>query len=75
MVFDAAVWRQEQDRERDLWLAWHTAALSRAKKLPPLERLLRPRKSKALTAEEKAARKAEFEALKERMGKRDGRRD
>lgn len=67
-TFAAAGWRREREQARDLWLAWHVAALGRARKMPPLHRLLNPPKTKRLTPEERARRAAEFEELKGRMG-------
>ena len=72
MAFEAAVWRQQRERERDLWLAWHVAAFGKSARLPSLKELLHPGETKALSADEKAERQAEFEELTRRMGKRDG---
>lgn len=59
--------RLRRERERDLWLAWHIAALGRVKKFPSLKRLLRPAKAHGLTPDQAAQRQAEFEELKARM--------
>ncbi len=69
-VFDAAVWRQERERERDIRLAWLTAALCRTKRMPSLKSLLNPGETKVLSPDEKARRRAEHEELIKRMGKR-----
>jgi hypothetical protein len=63
--------RRMRDRERDIWLAWHIAALMRSRKLPALGTLLRPPKPKPMR-EELAERKQEFEELKARMMRRSG---
>jgi hypothetical protein len=63
--------RVDRERERDLWLAWHVAALGRTKKLPTLKRLLHPPETKLLGPDEAAARAAEFAELKQRMGHHD----
>lgn len=41
-TIEAAAWRERQERKARLSLAWHTAALSRAKRMPSHERLLKP---------------------------------
>ena len=69
-VSEAVGWRQQQERERDVWLAWHIAALSRMDKLPPLDRLLRPPMTQTFSADEKARCAHEHAELVERMGKR-----
>ena len=71
-TFEAALWRQEQERRRDTVLAWQMAALSRAKRLPSLKSLLAPAKSKALTDAEQAKHREEFAEMSKRMG---GKRD
>jgi hypothetical protein len=67
-ALDAAAWRIRQEQMQMLSLAWHTAALTHARKLPPLARLLsrlqKPDKKEAPLAE----RRAEFEEMKKRMG-------
>ncbi len=67
-MFDAHVWREAQAHSRAITLAWYTAALQRAKRLPSLKRLLNPPKTKRLTPQEKRQRAAEFAELTERMG-------
>ncbi len=74
MHFDAHVWRQEQGWQRDVVLAWHVAAFTRAKRLPGLKGLLNPGETKILTPEEQAKRAAEFERLSARMGAKRGNR-
>lgn len=71
MTCQAAAWRMEQAHELALSLAWHAEALTRAKRIPPLQRLLaRLRRASApepdLDLEERAA---EFEELKRRMNR------
>jgi hypothetical protein len=73
MFFDADLWRQKQERERDLAMAWQVAMLARAKRLPSLASLLRG-KPEQPTDNELARRRAEHEELVKRMV-RDGGRD
>ncbi len=73
MHFEAHAWRQEQGWQRDVALAWHVAAFTRAKRLPGLKELLDPGETKRLTPEEQAQRAAEFERLRARMGAKRGR--
>lgn len=54
--------------EQVLAQAWYTAALTKSRRLPPLQNLLNPPKTRTLTPEEKVQRRAEFEELKARMG-------
>ena len=74
-ALDAAAWRIRQGQMQALSTAWHTAALVRAKKLPPLAQLLGRMKGKATEdggrrTESLAERRREFEEMKERMGRR-----
>lgn len=64
---EAANWRHAQDQRRDVRMAWHVAALSRAKRLPSLQKLLKPGKARALHGEELERRRAERDELLERM--------
>jgi hypothetical protein len=59
--------RRRQEWEMSLAQAWYGAAIARQKRLTPLKNLLHPPQTRALTAEERAQRQAEFEELKERM--------
>lgn len=54
----AAIEREKRASHERAWLAWHTAALSRCKKMPKLSDLLPKEKKKAQTvaAMEAAAR-------------------
>lgn len=62
---EAAAWQAEQEQRRMLSMAWHMAALQRAKRLPSLKQLLRPpSKASQLPLSE---RRKEFAALKERV--------
>lgn len=60
-------WRMEQETRERVELAWMVAMLSRQRKVPPLERLLKPQgvKQALKTVEE---RRQEYEELKERLG-------
>lgn len=73
MTLDAAEKRAEAEHDRDAWIAWHTAALVRAKQMPTLAHLAGRDKAKPLKGKELAKRKAEHEEMVRRMGKRHGR--
>jgi hypothetical protein len=65
LAIEAAAWRLEQDERGRLRLAWHVAALSRAKRLPPLAQLMAPQKqSRTLSGEELEARRREFAEMR-----------
>lgn len=68
LAFQALVERARYEQRRDAWIAWHTAALGQAKRMPPLARLFPAAPAKKLTPEAAEARRREFEELKERMG-------
>lgn len=63
---EAANWRLEQDQRARAWLAWHTAALSRARKMPPLARVVNPPEARALRPYEAEARRREFAEMRAR---------
>ena len=65
-TIQAAAWRLEQEHKRDVWLAWHVAALSRARRLPPLARLLGSGKARALEGEELEERRTEHAEMTQR---------
>ena len=67
MVLEAATWRLEREHRRDAWLAWHIAALSRAKRLPPLQRLIAPGKARALQGEELERRRSEHREIMQKI--------
>lgn len=60
-VLRASAARQKQAYEMAVFVAWRTATLSRAKKIPKLSKLIRSRKRKS--AEEQAALRADIAAL------------
>ena len=66
-ALDAAAWRIRQGQMQAISMAWHTAALVRARKLPALAMLLNRMKGPDKTP--LAERRKEFEEMKERMGK------
>ena len=72
MVMRARWWRQEQVQEmeskRMLATAWHTARLMRARRMPSLNRLLNPPRTRPLSAREAAERQREFDTLTKAMG-------
>lgn len=66
MALEAGAWRMRQEQARLVSLAWHTAALSHARRLPPLSqliaRVLKPRSDEPIEK-----RREEFEELRTRM--------
>lgn len=60
MAIDASIWREEVQQKRDLTLAWQTAALTRAKRLPSLKQLLNTKPAKPLVGAELEKRRKEF---------------
>lgn len=63
-VMEAAVWSAEKRAAGDLSLAWHTAVLTRTKRIPTLRKLLQPfmpSKAKLQPIEE---RRREFQEMK-----------
>ena len=69
MAIEAAWWRWEQEQKRLAWQAWTMAALSRAKRLPSLDSVVRPRRE--FTPEELAERKARHAELAARVNQPD----
>ncbi len=66
--YKGKIWQEEQEQRKLVSLAWYTAALGRARRLPTLRSLIEP-KPKKLTPEQIEARKAEIDELSRRMGK------
>lgn len=64
---EARRYRAREEREQLVWMAWHTAAWMRSKKLPSLNEALGQNKTRILTAEEAAERKGEHELLTEKL--------
>jgi hypothetical protein len=60
MAIDASIWREEVRQKRDLALAWQTAALTRAKRMPSLKQLLNTKPARPLRGEELEKRRKEF---------------
>lgn len=60
-AIDAFSWQVDRENKRDAWLVWHIAALSRAKRLPPLKRLMggKEKDGKRLTGEKLEQRRKE----------------
>lgn len=58
----AANWRNEREEELGMFIAWHTAAFMRGKRLPPLKSIMKGSKpTKKLEGNELAKRKDEFD--------------
>ena len=66
-AIEAFAWRVEREHRRDAWLAWHVAALSRARRLPPLRRLLGGGETRELKGEELMRRRRERDEMLERI--------
>ena len=66
-AIEAVSWRLEREHRRDAWLAWHIAALSRAKRLPALKKLLGSDKAKPLEGEELKRRRAEHQEIMQKI--------
>lgn len=65
---DAFVWNMRREHDRDMVLAYTTAALHRAKRMKPLKSLMSPPpKARNLTGEELERRTAEHERIVDRM--------
>ena len=65
-VIEAFTWNVERKNKSDAWVVWHIAALSRAKRLPPLKRLMssgKPGKSKRLEGKELDQRRLEHQEI------------
>jgi len=60
MMIDASIWREEIQQKRDLVLAWQTAALTRAKRMPSLKQLLNTKPARPLVGQELEKRRKEF---------------
>ena len=69
-TIEAANWCMDQDQRARAWLAWHVAALSRVKRLPPLSRLVNPPEAKRLEPDQAEARRQEFAEMKARWKSR-----
>jgi len=68
MAMQAAVQREKRADEDRAWLAWHIAAFTRAKTMPSLNVALGRNKTRTLTPDEAAVRRAELEEISARMG-------
>ena len=60
MAIDASIWREGIQQKWDLTLAWQTAALTRAKRMPSLKQLLNTKPAKPLVGKELEKRRQEF---------------
>ena len=59
--------REQEERERQVWLAWHTAAWMRSKTLPSLNEVLGRNRTRTLSKAQAEERKAEHDELTKRM--------
>jgi len=62
-TIEAYLWRDEQAQKREVAMAWRTAMLSRAKKIPPLSELLTPKQSRPVTGKERERLHSDFEQM------------
>lgn len=62
MAIEAAVWRDDREQKLALRTAWHTAALSRAKRMPSLGQFMTP-PARKVTGEELRKRRQEFDEM------------
>lgn len=62
LAIEAALWRDQQRQRQDIVLAWRTAALTRAKKMPSLAQLLAG-PAKPLTGQDLERRRREFKEM------------
>lgn len=73
MNAEASARRMRGEVRRSLAIAWHTAALTRVRRLPPLEDFIGPEEAESApaspetTEQERARRKREHEKLVTRM--------
>lgn len=65
--FVVAKRKREEEMDRDLVLAWHTAAMVRAKKLPDIKQLLAQRKRGPLVKQTRTEAEAAFRAMANRL--------
>lgn len=59
-AIEGAIKREELRQRKDLALAWRIAAFTRAKKLPPLKKVLNTAPAKPLRGAERDRRRREF---------------
>ena len=64
---EATLWREERQRQHEMSLAWHTAALTKSKRMPALKALMGSGETKPLTPEEEQQRAAEHEEMAARV--------
>lgn len=65
LAIEAAMWRDERRQRQDVALAWRTAALLRAKRLPSLKHLLSSGPARPLAGEELTRRRREFREMRQ----------
>jgi hypothetical protein len=63
MAIEAAIWRDERRQKQDVALAWRTAALVRAKRMPSLKQLLAIGPARPLAGKEKEKRRREYKEM------------
>lgn len=63
MSIEAAIWRDERAQKQALSMAWHTAALSRQKRIPGLKQLMVKAFPPKITRRENEKRRRDFEEM------------
>jgi hypothetical protein len=68
LALEAGARRLERERQRDAWLAWHIAAMGRAKRLPSLRRLFGTPRARRLQGAELERRRREHAEIVRKLG-------
>jgi hypothetical protein len=68
MLIDAHLWRDERKQRQDVALAWRTAALVRAKRMPSLKQLLSTGPAKPLKGKALEKRRQEYREMSTAAG-------
>ena len=63
MAIEASIWREEVRQKWDITVAWQTASLSRAKRMPSLKQLLNTKPARPLHGAELEKRRQEFREM------------
>lgn len=62
-AIDAGIWQLDHEHRRQVWLAWHIAALTRSKRLPSLQQMLGGGDAKKLEGDELERRQREHDEM------------
>jgi len=69
-TIEVFAWRMEEEHRMRAWTVWQAARLTRVKKFPPLNELIKAPGAKVLTDEQATERRSEFEELKAKWAKK-----